>query len=300
MANSVTDNVCVTEDSKYYPRVLFYGSLHTEQGNRNESNLQLIKLLTREVLDRNGSILTREGLDKKKVKDALPIDNLVLSAAQEWCREKEMAMQDRVLSICLPERIDKQTHCKINREMIKLAGEGKIKLYSALLQKSDLVIFAGGREGVARLGLLLILGNIKRPILPLLTTGGAAAQMVPEVIEELSLSDDEALVLQSFSPNPTSLMARRLLDMGLSQKVTEHKSKILLNTSNLGDDIDLEKIGIGKLFLMLNVPQLWKLGVSLLALISLVAAGVYNLGAGNLSLQEKPNKQIQSTQKTRD
>ncbi len=202
-----------------HPKVLFYGSFHNEDGNLNDANVQLVKLLTYEVLNRNGLLITREGMRADLVDSVLPVDNIVLEAAEEWCTSEGKAMAERVLSICLPERISKGTYFEIDRKMVKLSSPSRYKLYLALLQESDLIVFAGGREGVARLGYLALWGDKKRLMLPLSITGGAAEEMVPMVIEERSLSNDEALLMQAYTDRPTLGMAKNLLDMGLNQKI---------------------------------------------------------------------------------
>lgn len=64
-------------------------------------------------------------------------------------------------------------------------------------------------------------------------------------------------------------------------------------------EVDLSKVGLGKLISMISLPQLWKLIGVLAMLIALVAGGSYKLGAGKWPWQEEPNKQIQPTQKPR-
>ena len=62
---------------------------------------------------------------------------------------------------------------------------------------------------------------------------------------------------------------------------------------------DISKVGLGKLFSMISLPQLWSLIGVLITVITLVAGGSYKLGAGKWPWQEEPNKQMQPTQKTR-
>ncbi len=59
-------------------------------------------------------------------------------------------------------------------------------------------------------------------------------------------------------------------------------------------DIDLSKVGVGKLFSMLSLPQLWSLIGVLATVIALVAGSAYKLGSGNWSWQEEPNKRSQT------
>lgn len=62
-------------------------------------------------------------------------------------------------------------------------------------------------------------------------------------------------------------------------------------------EVDLSKVGLGKLISMISLPQLWKLIGVLATVIALVAGGSYKLGAGKWPWQEEPNKQMQPTQK---
>ena len=73
-----------------------------------------------------------------------------------------------------------------------------------------------------------------------------------------------------------------------------------LSRSGSEPDVDLSKLGIGKLISMISVPQLWKLIGVMLTILTLVAGGSYKLGAGKWPWREEPNKQMQPTQKTRD
>ena len=71
------------------------------------------------------------------------------------------------------------------------------------------------------------------------------------------------------------------------------------STTDSDRDVDLSKIGIGKLLIMISVPQLWKVIVVLATVLALVAGGSYKLGAGKWPWQAEPYKQIQPTKKTR-
>ncbi|WP_057833250.1 hypothetical protein [Colwellia sp. TT2012] len=62
--------------------------------------------------------------------------------------------------------------------------------------------------------------------------------------------------------------------------------------SNMELEIDLSKLGLGKLFAMISLPQLWKLLGVLATIIALTATGSYKLGADQWPWQDKPNKQI--------
>ncbi|WP_145959439.1 hypothetical protein [Vibrio penaeicida] len=271
-----------------YPRVLFYGSFNAKQENLTESNINLIKLLTREVLGRGGSIITREGINSALIVDVLPVDNIVLEEAELWCKENKQEMWKRVSSICLRESIKKNQHCKIDRSMTMICEPSRLKYYRTLLEEADLVVFAGGREGVARLGWLLMIGSIKRPILPLPTTGGAAEEMVPLAIEELSLNSDEALAMQTYTDPPSLIMVSDLLDMALKQKVGSGIKEVF------EPEVDLSKIGLGKLLSMISIPQIWKLVCTLTVIIAAIAGGAYSLGKGQIPWQAEPNVKIES------
>jgi hypothetical protein len=69
----------------------------------------------------------------------------------------------------------------------------------------------------------------------------------------------------------------------------EEKKSAKLNTEL---EIDLSKLGLGKLLSMISLPQLWKLLGVLATIIGLTAAGSYKLGNDQLPSQDKPNKQI--------
>lgn len=62
--------------------------------------------------------------------------------------------------------------------------------------------------------------------------------------------------------------------------------------SNTELEIDLSKLGLGKLFSMISLPQLWKLLGVLATIIALTAVSSYKLGADQWPWQDKPNKQI--------
>ena len=64
------------------------------------------------------------------------------------------------------------------------------------------------------------------------------------------------------------------------------------NTSRNEPEIDLSKLGLGKLFSMISLPQLWKLLGVLATLIALTATGSYKLGADQWPWQDKPNKRL--------
>jgi hypothetical protein len=70
--------------------------------------------------------------------------------------------------------------------------------------------------------------------------------------------------------------------------IEEKKSK---NSSN-EPETDLSKLGLGKLFSMISLPQLWKLLGVLATIIAVTATGSYKLGADQWPWQDKPNKQI--------
>lgn len=72
-----------------------------------------------------------------------------------------------------------------------------------------------------------------------------------------------------------------------------------LSKSSEDSAVDISKLGIGKLLLMIPVPQLWKLVGVLATVLALVASGSYKLGAGKWPWQEEPNKQVQPTQNAR-
>lgn len=64
-------------------------------------------------------------------------------------------------------------------------------------------------------------------------------------------------------------------------------------------DMDFSKIGIGKLLLLIPLPQLWALIGVFATIIALIAGGAYQLGSRKLLEQDKPNNtQIQPTPKT--
>lgn len=65
------------------------------------------------------------------------------------------------------------------------------------------------------------------------------------------------------------------------------------------NEIDLSKVGVGRLFSMISVPQLWKLVGILTAVLVFVASNSYKLGAGKWPWQEEPDNQVQPTQKER-
>ena len=65
-----------------------------------------------------------------------------------------------------------------------------------------------------------------------------------------------------------------------------------LSTPN--PDLDLSKVGLGKLLSMISLPQLWSLIGVLATVIALVAGGSYKLGTGKWPWQEEPKKAINS------
>ncbi|WP_156458654.1 hypothetical protein [Ectopseudomonas composti] len=73
----------------------------------------------------------------------------------------------------------------------------------------------------------------------------------------------------------------------------ERKEKM----SSTAPEIDLSKIGLGKLLSMISLPQLWKVVGVLVAAFTLTAVASYKLGAGQWPGQADPdpNKSIQPT-----
>lgn len=72
-----------------------------------------------------------------------------------------------------------------------------------------------------------------------------------------------------------------------------------LTKSKPGPELDLAKLGLGRLLSMISLPQFWKLIGVLITAFTLTAAGSYKLGAGQWPWQDEPNKQIQSTKNAR-
>jgi hypothetical protein len=69
----------------------------------------------------------------------------------------------------------------------------------------------------------------------------------------------------------------------------EEKKSLKLN---VGSEINLSELGLGKLISMISLPQLWKLLGVLATIIALTATGSYKLGADQWPWQDKPNKQV--------
>jgi len=95
--------------------------------------------------------------------------------------------------------------------------------------------------------------------------------------------------------NPEEVKSDRFKGFLQSWKAAVEEKKL----SPPSPEVDLSKVGLGKLISMISLPQLWKLIGVLATVITLVAGGSYKLGAGKWPWQEEPNKQMQPTQKTR-
>ena len=154
-------------------RILFYGSIDDERYDKTQA---FLSVFIPKLMERGYQIVTREGCVPEPNTHGW-LDNLVLDIACNY-RDTHALPYDRVISF----RLDSATPSKHDRELITLASSERFAGYREMLEKTDMVIAIGGRDGVYRFGLVAAATN--HFYLPLSVAGGVAGDKMTRELRD--------------------------------------------------------------------------------------------------------------------